>query len=184
MDKRKNGMDVVSFMFSSPIKRAMPSYQSSGQMSDKCNNSAIDSFGSNDHPSFRSSTSYLPGLNVVGGDVMGVFLEQKLRELTNKVESTHCNGIREETSATSSSSLENSLSTPNVASTPSARLDQMLQIVHDKDKSDSLGYFDCVLVEKSQLAMNQKWQVSLNFTIRSCILLFFFFFFFCRCLCM
>jgi hypothetical protein len=178
MDNRKNGMDVVSFMFSSPIKRAMPSYQSSGQMSDKCNNSAIDSFGSNDHPSFRSSTSYLPGLNVVGGDVMGVFLEQKLRELTNKVESTHCNGIREETSATSSSSLENSLSTPNVASTSSARLDQMLQIVHDKDKSDSLGYFDCVLVEKSQLAMNQKWQVSLNFTIHSCILLFFFFFFF------
>jgi hypothetical protein len=112
---------------------------------------------------------------------MGVFLEQKLRDLTNKVESTHCNGIREETSATSSSSLENSLSTPNVASTSSARLDQMLQIVHHKDKSDSLGYFDCVLVEKSQLAMNQKWQVSLNFTIRSCILLFFFF---CRCLCM
>ncbi|KAJ6974198.1 hypothetical protein NC653_030320 [Populus alba x Populus x berolinensis] len=66
MDNRKNGMDVVSFMFSSPIKIAMPIYQSSGQMSDKCNNSAIDSFGSNDHPSFRSSTSYLPGLNVVG----------------------------------------------------------------------------------------------------------------------
>jgi len=177
MDNRKNGMDVVSFMFSSPIKRAMPSYQSSGHMSDKCNNSAIDSFGSNDHPSFRSSTSYLPGLNVVGGDVMGVFLEQKLRELTNKVESTNCNVIREETSATSSSSLENSLSTPNVASTSSVILDQMLQIVRDKDKSDSLGYFDCVLVEKSQLAMNQKWQVSLIFTIRSCILLFFFFFF-------
>ncbi|KAI5566281.1 hypothetical protein BDE02_13G009900 [Populus trichocarpa] len=167
MDNRKNGMDVVSFMFSSPIKRAMPSYQSSGQMSDKCNNSAIDSFGSNDHPSFRSSTSYLPGLNVVGGDVMGVFLEQKLRELTNKVESTHCNGIREETSATSSSSLENSLSTPNVASTSSARLDQMLQIVHDKDKSDSLGYFDCVLVEKSQLAMNQKWQQSEEMEVQS-----------------
>jgi len=177
MDNRKNGMDVVSFMFSSPIKRAMPSYQSSGHMSDKCNNSAIDSLGSNDHPSFRSSTSYLPGLNVVGGDVMGVFLEQKLRELTNKVESTNCNVIREETSATSSSSLENSLSTPNVASTSSVILDQMLQIVRDKDKSDSLGYFDCVLVEKSQLAMNQKWQVSLIFTIRSCILLFFFFFF-------
>jgi hypothetical protein len=175
MDNRKNGMDVVSFMFSSPIKRAMPSYQSSGHMSDKCNNSAIDSLGSNDHPSFRSSTSYLPGLNVVGGDVMGVFLEQKLRELTNKVESTNCNVIREETSATSSSSLENSLSTPNVASTSSVILDQMLQIVRDKDKSDSLGYFDCVLVEKSQLAMNLKWQVSLIFTIRSCILLFFFF---------
>ncbi|KAJ6883208.1 hypothetical protein NC652_030436 [Populus alba x Populus x berolinensis] len=166
MDNRKNGMDVVSFMFSSPIKRAMPSYQSSGQMSDKFNNSAIDSFGSNDHPSFRSSTSYLPGLNVVGGDVMGVFLEQKLRELTNKVESTHCNVIREETSATSSS-LENSLSTPNVASTSSARLDQMLQIAQDKDKSDSLGYFDCVLVEKSQLAMNQKWQQSEEMEVQS-----------------
>ncbi|KAJ6883347.1 hypothetical protein NC652_030543 [Populus alba x Populus x berolinensis] len=120
MDNRKNGMDVVSFMFSSPIKRAMPSYQSSGQMSDKFNNSAIDSFGSNDHPSFRSSTSYLPGLNVVG------------------------------------------------ASTSSARLDQMLQIAQDKDKSDSLGYFDCVLVEKSQLAMNQKWQMQVLIIGFSC----------------
>ncbi|KAJ6883358.1 hypothetical protein NC652_030551 [Populus alba x Populus x berolinensis] len=94
------------------------------------------------------------------------FLEQKLRELTNKVESTHCNVIREETSATSSS-LENSLSTPNVASTSSARLDQMLQIAQDKDKSDSLGYFDCVLVEKSQLAMNQKWQQSEEMEVQS-----------------
>ncbi|KAJ6762596.1 GPI-ANCHORED ADHESIN-LIKE PROTEIN [Salix purpurea] len=116
MDNRKNGMDVVSFTFSSPIKRATPSSQSSGQMSDKHNNSAIDLFGSNDHPSFRSSTSYFPG---------------------------------EETSATSSPSLENSLSTPNVASSSSARLDKKLQIVHDKDRPDSLGYFDCILVEKS-----------------------------------
>uniref|UniRef100_A0A6N2KDY1 DUF4378 domain-containing protein n=1 Tax=Salix viminalis TaxID=40686 RepID=A0A6N2KDY1_SALVM len=100
MDSRKNGMDVVSFT-------ATPSSQSSGQMSDKHNNSAIDSFGSNDHPSFRSSTSYFPGLNVMG----------------------------EETSATSSPSLENSLSTPNVASSSSARLDKMLQIVHDKDSN-------------------------------------------------
>ncbi|KAJ6359658.1 hypothetical protein OIU77_003796 [Salix suchowensis] len=89
----KNGMDVVLLTFSSPIKRATPSSQSSGQMSDKHNNSAIDSFGSNDHPSFRSSTSYSPGLNVMGGDVSGVFLEQKLREITNKVESTYCNVI-------------------------------------------------------------------------------------------
>ncbi|KAJ6694469.1 hypothetical protein OIU85_005180 [Salix viminalis] len=160
MDSRKNGMDVVSFTFSSPIKRATPSSQSSGQMSDKHNNSAIDSFGSNDHPSFRSSTSYFPGLNVMGGDVSGFFLEQKLREITNKVEPTYRNMIREETSATSSPSLENSLSTPNVASSSSARLDKMLQIVHDKDRPDNLGYFDCILVEKSQLAMNQKWQQS------------------------
>ncbi|KAJ6384613.1 hypothetical protein OIU78_027843 [Salix suchowensis] len=149
MDSRKNGMDVVSFTFSSPIKRATPSSQSSGQMSDKHNNSAIDLFGSNDHPSFRSSTSYFPGLNVMGGDVSGVFLEQKLREITNKVEPTYRNVIREETSATSSPSLENSLSTPNVASSSSARLNKMLQIVHDKDRPDNLGYFDCILVEKS-----------------------------------
>ncbi|KAJ6757053.1 PHOSPHATIDYLINOSITOL N-ACETYLGLUCOSAMINYLTRANSFERASE SUBUNIT P DOWN SYNDROME CRITICAL REGION PROTEIN 5 -RELATED [Salix koriyanagi] len=96
----------------------------------------------------------------MGGDVSGVFLGQKLREITNKVESTYCNVIREETSATSSPSLENSLSTPNVTSSSSARLDKMLQIVHDKDRPDNLGYFDCILVEKSQLAMNQKWQQS------------------------
>ncbi|CAK7340573.1 unnamed protein product [Dovyalis caffra] len=160
MDNRKNGMDVVSFTFSSPIKRATPNSQSSGQMSDKCNSSAIDSFDSNDHPSFQSSTSYFPGLNVMGGDVLGSLLEQKLRELTNKLESTNCNVIREEISAASSSSLQNTLSTPNVASTTSAALDKMLQIGHNNDKSGSLSYFDCILVENSQLAINQKWQQS------------------------
>ena len=168
MDNRKSGMDVVSFTFSSPIKRATPSSQSSGQMSEKCSSSAIDSFGSKDHPSLKSSMSYFPGLNVMGGDVLGVLLEQKLRELTYKVESSHCNVIREETSSTSLSIFQNS-STPNVASTSSAALDKMLQVVHDKDKSDSLGYFDCILVENSQLAMNQKWQVSHMSTICRCI---------------
>ncbi|KAJ6775383.1 GPI-ANCHORED ADHESIN-LIKE PROTEIN [Salix purpurea] len=166
MDDRKSGMDIVSFTFSSPIKRAAPSSQSSGQMSDKCSSSAIDSLGSKDYPS-KSSTSFFPGLNGMGGDVLGVLLEQKLRELTNKIESSHCNVIREETSATSLSIFQNSLSTPNVASTSSAALDKMLQIVHDKDKSDSLGYFDCILVENSQLAMNQKYQHSEEMEVQS-----------------
>lgn len=166
MDDRKSGMDIVSFMFSSPIKRAAPSSQSSGQMSDKCSSSAIDSLGSKDYPS-KSSTSFFPGLNGMGGDVLGVLLEQKLRELTNKIESSHCNVIREETSATSLSIFQNSLSTPNVASTSSAALDKMLQIVHDKDKSGSLGYFDCILVENSQLAMNQKYQHSEEMEVQS-----------------
>ncbi|KAL9393023.1 hypothetical protein Peur_012308 [Populus x canadensis] len=166
MDSRKSGMDVVSFTFSSPIKRATPSSQSSGQMLEKCSSSAIDSFGSKDHPSLKSSMSYFPGLNVMGGDVLGVLLEQKLRELTYKVESSHCNVIREETSSTSLSIFQNS-STPNVASTSSTALDKMLQVVHDKDKSDSLGYFDCILVENSQLAMNQKWQQSEDIEVQS-----------------
>ncbi|KAG5244732.1 GPI-anchored adhesin protein [Salix suchowensis] len=166
MDDRKSGMDIVSFTFSSPIKRAAPSSQSSGQMSDKCSSSAIDSFGGKDYPS-KSSTTYFPGLNGMGGDVLGVLLEQKLRELTNKIESSHCNVIREETSATSLSIFQNSPSTPNVASTSSAALDKMLQIVHDKDKSDCLGYFDCILVENSQLAMNQKYQHSEEMEVQS-----------------
>ncbi|KAJ6918105.1 hypothetical protein NC651_012359 [Populus alba x Populus x berolinensis] len=75
-------------------------------------------------------------------------------EMSTK-KSSHCNVIKEETSTLSI--FQNS-STPNVASTSTAALDKMLQVVHDKDKSDSLGYFDCILVENSQLAMNQKWQ--------------------------
>ncbi|KAJ6683115.1 PHOSPHATIDYLINOSITOL N-ACETYLGLUCOSAMINYLTRANSFERASE SUBUNIT P DOWN SYNDROME CRITICAL REGION PROTEIN 5 -RELATED [Salix koriyanagi] len=110
MDDRKSGMDIVSFTFSSPIKRAAPSSQSSGQMSDKCSSSAIDSF------------------------------ERRLLLLLCPF-------------------FKTPLSTPNVASTSSAALDKMLQIVHDKDKSDSLGYFDCILVENSQLVMNQKYQM-------------------------
>lgn len=160
-DNRKIGMDVVSFTFTSPIKRAVPNPQPSGQIMGKCNRSAIDSFGSNDHSCFESSTSYFPGLNLIGGDALGVLLEKKLEELTNKVESSHCNLIREEISAGSRSSLKNSVPALNMVSTTPAAQHKMVQIVLDKDKTELLDDLDCFVVEDSQLTVTPKWQVCL-----------------------
>ncbi|CAI0446646.1 unnamed protein product, partial [Linum tenue] len=63
----KNSMDVVSFTFTSPMVRNNISKSSSS--SDGLTRNSI-------------------GLNMIGGDELGVLLERKLRELTDKVESS------------------------------------------------------------------------------------------------
>ncbi|EEF49944.1 conserved hypothetical protein [Ricinus communis] len=155
VDNRKNGMDVVSFTFTSPVKKATPDPQPS--VMEKSKSSVIDLFGSNGHPYFNKSTSF-PGLNIIGGDALGVLLEQKLRELANKVESSQSNTNRDEKCASSTSILQNSMSICHVISTIPAAQDRRSQLI-ENDKSDYLDEFDCFTVEDSRLNENLKWQV-------------------------
>ncbi|KAJ9185981.1 hypothetical protein P3X46_005546 [Hevea brasiliensis] len=163
VDNRKNGMEVISFTFTSPVRRTTSNTQPS--MMEGTNSSAIDSLGSNDCPYFQNSTSSFLGFS--SGDALGVLLEQKLRELTNKVESSHCNIIRDETSASSTSSLQNFMSTFNVVSTIPAVHDKRIQFV-EKDKSDHPDNFDCFSVECPKLTKNQMWQESEEIEEHSC----------------
>ncbi|XP_015570536.1 uncharacterized protein LOC8269803 isoform X2 [Ricinus communis] len=156
VDNRKNGMDVVSFTFTSPVKKATPDPQPS--VMEKSKSSVIDLFGSNGHPYFNKSTSF-PGLNIIGGDALGVLLEQKLRELANKVESSQSNTNRDEKCASSTSILQNSMSICHVISTIPAAQDRRSQLI-ENDKSDYLDEFDCFTVEDSRLNENLKWQGS------------------------
>lgn len=77
---KKSSFDVVSFTFTSPIKKSVAS-----------NSSGVISSPSYD-PSVResdlrtSAASSSSGFNVVGGDALSVLLEQKLKELTSRVE--------------------------------------------------------------------------------------------------
>ncbi|KAL3620644.1 hypothetical protein CASFOL_035556 [Castilleja foliolosa] len=68
-DKKKNSLDVVSFTFTSPIKKSGAGSSSFPYESD-----------------FRNSTASSTGFDVIGGDALSVLLEQKLKELTSKVE--------------------------------------------------------------------------------------------------
>ncbi|KAL5786741.1 hypothetical protein ACOSQ2_009133 [Xanthoceras sorbifolium] len=157
-DNRKKGMDIVSFTFSSPI-RSMPDPQSSGQVVEKTNSFNIDSFGDNNQRRYLKNLSFSsPGFNVIGADSLSVLLEQKLRELTSKVESSNCNVIREGSTDGSASSLRDLVPTLGVISTNSAEHGQRFQIFQDKDISDSLNSSCCTSTDSPELEINQNWQ--------------------------
>ena len=91
-DNRKKGMDIVSFIFLSPI-RSMTDPQSSGQVMEKTNSG---SFGDNNQWRYFKILAFSsPGCIVIGADALSVLLEQKLRELECTVKSFNCNVIRE-----------------------------------------------------------------------------------------
>lgn len=86
--ERKNGMDVISFTFTSPIKKTVPGSTSSSQIMEKRNILSLIS-DSCDNQSFPKSSITPPlGLNVIGGDALGVLLDEKLKELTSMVGSS------------------------------------------------------------------------------------------------
>ncbi|XP_065852839.1 uncharacterized protein [Euphorbia lathyris] len=151
IDDRKDGMDVVSFTFTSPVKRSAPNPQPS--IMEKIDNSAIDSFGSS-HPYCNKFSSF-HGLNIIGADALGALLEEKLRELANKVESTQCNMIRDDISV---GSMSNFASTFNAVNTIPAA--ERSQFVIQKDNSDHLDNSNSLSTEDSSFIENQKWQDS------------------------
>ncbi|KAG8483268.1 hypothetical protein CXB51_022343 [Gossypium anomalum] len=84
-DSKKKGMDVVSFTFTAPLTRSM---ETSMQIAEENNSSRMDNRGKRlllDTESMKLSSL---GYNVIGGDALSVLLEQKLRELSNAVESS------------------------------------------------------------------------------------------------
>ncbi|XP_068341682.1 uncharacterized protein [Pyrus communis] len=151
-DNRNQGMDVISFTFTSPLKRSFSELQSPGQLTSINNSFYIDSSAHNDqqfHP--ENFTLSSPRLNVIGGDALSVLLEQKLQELSCKVESSQHNQSSEVTSGTSMSCLQDMVS--SVGSTTSGG--KGFKVGLTKDKTDSTDDYDCLSVE-----VNQQWQGS------------------------
>ena len=137
----KSSMDVVSFTFTSPIKRSAPGSQSSGQVMEKNPRFCVDS------------------CRVIGGDALSVLLEQKLKELTCRVES--------------SDSLQDSVSTLNVRNTVSKDHHNSFQLHLHKDKSNHPHDIHCASVDGLLLKAKQKWQVFMFLLILRQQLLFF-----------
>ncbi|KAA8536770.1 hypothetical protein F0562_029248 [Nyssa sinensis] len=155
---RKDSMDVVSFTFTSPIKKPIPGSQLSGQVMEKNMRFYADPY--NDQPDLKYLTSSPPGFNVVGGDALSALLEQKLKELTCRVESSHCNSVNTEATSSPVSSLQDSVSTLNVLNTMATGHDKSFQLGLQKDKSDGLHDFDCSSVDALLVKVKQKWQGS------------------------
>ncbi|XP_021821279.1 uncharacterized protein LOC110762877 [Prunus avium] len=144
-DNRKQAMDVVSFTFTSPLKRSISELQSSGQVMSRNNSFYIDSFGNNDQQRYPENfTLSSPGFSVIGGDALSVLLEQKLQELSCKVELSQRNPSNEETSAAASSSSGLQDMASGVASTASRGKKFELGLRRDElDWKGSEGMEEC-----------------------------------------
>lgn len=89
-ENRKLGMDIVSFTFTSPLKKSISEPHSDEVVKIK-HSLVFDSCNENDY--LKNLSSFSPNLNVINGDALSVLLEQKLQELTCRVESTSREGV-------------------------------------------------------------------------------------------
>ncbi|XP_049386800.1 uncharacterized protein LOC125851047 [Solanum stenotomum] len=104
---RKNGSDVVSFTFTSPIKKSMTGPTSSSHVLEK--NNALCLFPDSYDAQSDSRTSTMPSFPI-GGDDLGILLEQKIKELTSKVRPSCEDFIKTGTASISASTFEDSVS--------------------------------------------------------------------------
>ncbi|KAG9138165.1 hypothetical protein Leryth_001399 [Lithospermum erythrorhizon] len=99
---RQNRFNVVSFTFTSPIKKSFLGSGSSTQSTEKNQNSRLISCENDDSSKFSVASG--SGINEVGGDALSILLEQKLKELTSKVEEPLQDQVKETNSISSNQS--------------------------------------------------------------------------------
>ncbi|XP_058083295.1 uncharacterized protein LOC131231198 [Magnolia sinica] len=155
-DNGGNGMDVVSFTFTSPmIKPPVSGSWSNGQMvekPDRPNTCHVDSTDGNKNKRVSSSL----GLNVIGGDALSILLEQKLRELTSGIESSYSNSVKTSTGTASSSILQDVVSSLNALSILPEERDS--QRGPKKDKLGGGSSSGCSSTNGQVFKMNHKLQ--------------------------
>ncbi|XP_027338284.1 uncharacterized protein LOC113852245 [Abrus precatorius] len=124
---KKKDMDVVSFTFTTPLTRGSPGFESSGQAGQNANGLSLDQRIKRvllDTENTRSPIGY----NVIGGDALGILLEQKLRELTRSAE-TACH----DSSKVRQPSITSPMSNDQVTSLNLVNLNPRLQQKKDQD---------------------------------------------------
>ncbi|XP_010516514.1 PREDICTED: uncharacterized protein LOC104792149 [Camelina sativa] len=137
-DDQKRDMDVISFTFSSSIKGLSSHSQGTKQDAD----SAVK-------------------FNVIGGDSLNAILEQKLRELTSKIESSNSSLIQEESLSSISKDRANGM-----VSSPS-KYSELTHSSLDKVVTESESVSDCTSfynnnqkVQKKKMIQGEEQEVS------------------------
>ncbi|XAR52704.1 hypothetical protein NMG60_11020904 [Bertholletia excelsa] len=156
---RKKSMDVVSFTFTSPIKRSPTGSQSSGQVTEKSDLLSVDSCDKNSLHELKNPTSSSVGVNVTGGDALSALLEQKLKELTCRIESSNSNLMEAGNSACIALGMQEPMNPLNSVNSISMEHCNSLQLNLCKDKSNNPYETDGTLVDGLLLKAKQKWQV-------------------------
>ncbi|KAL5196152.1 hypothetical protein HKD37_20G057826 [Glycine soja] len=156
--KGSNG--VISFTFTSPLRRNMPELQSSTeQVMGTRNEIEVNSCNSDKLYPQKSSFSP-PRLHVIDGDALSVLLEKKLQELTSRINPPQCSLTTEGSSTGLRSSLEDKCQ--SVLSTTVREQDRIFH-----NKLDSM-HDNCSSSDIMMLSMNQQLQTSESMEEPSC----------------
>ncbi|GMI85033.1 TON1 Recruiting Motif 8 [Hibiscus trionum] len=159
-EKMKTSMDVVSFTFTSPIKRSLPDVPSRNQVEEMSCSFDGDPSGDSDLLFSKSSGFSSLGLSMIGGDAQSFILGKKLHELTYRVESSNCNIILEETPCSPAYSRKTSVLPSGTLTTTSMGHLERLPVDLEKDISHSSANFNCSSINNPELDWRRKWQLS------------------------
>ncbi|XP_042517912.1 uncharacterized protein LOC122091821 [Macadamia integrifolia] len=154
-DNKRNGMDVVSFTFTSPMIKGVPVSQSSSTV-ERSSVFSVDSCGDRTPADVKKGKLSTLGLNMLGGDALSVLLEQKLRELTYGIGSSYHNSVKTGTAASSASILEDLVSALNAVSTSPGGCNKGSQIGLSTNKFSSSHDPSCFSTDIQMLKMNHK----------------------------
>ncbi|RAL52667.1 hypothetical protein DM860_007435 [Cuscuta australis] len=151
--EKRNGTDVISFTFTSPIKKLVSESTSLTQITENKIFSLIsDSCDIETLP--KSSISRPLGLNIFGGDALGILLDEKLKELTSIVESSG-QDLNEMGSISSTANTSASSDLQNIIPAEQSRF----KFNPTKEKTDVQCDFVCSPLVALQ-PNTEKWQLS------------------------
>lgn len=158
----KSGMDVVSFTFTSPIKKSIPGSQAPGQFRE--NDNSLSFVPADDKPTNVSYLSSL-GLNVIGSDALSILLEEKLKELACRVEPSDSNLIRDSQISGPASSLHDSAQSLGVTDSMYTENEKKLHLGLHKHNQENQHDLNHSSLDGTNLDAKLKWQVNLPFSI-------------------
>ncbi|KAL9685003.1 hypothetical protein QQ045_022449 [Rhodiola kirilowii] len=131
----KDGMDVISFTFSSPIKKPVSKSEDAERVMGGSQPTGQGSHNSNNTKMLTLSPQRFNG---IGADALGILLEQKLKELTCRIDSS--SGPFNESHETC---FQDSVPSPNVVRTSSEGCNNTSQFCIVSENSDSVTEPEC-----------------------------------------
>ncbi|XP_027350565.1 uncharacterized protein LOC113861749 [Abrus precatorius] len=153
----KESKDVISFTFTSPLRRSMPeSPSSTEQVMGTRNRIDVNCLGHNDNLYAKKLSLSPPGLNMIDGDALNVLLEKKLQELTSRINLPQCTLATEGPSTSLRSSLQDKF--PSVISTVPKEQEKSFHPDLFSDKPDSMHKLHFCSSDDPVLNMNQQLQ--------------------------
>ncbi|KAK7392068.1 hypothetical protein VNO78_20495 [Psophocarpus tetragonolobus] len=157
--KGSNG--VISFTFTSPLRRTIPESQSSSeQVMGTRNKIDVNSCSNSDMLYPQNSSFSPPRLHVIDGDALSVLLEKKLQELTSRISAPRCSLATEGSSTGLRPSLDDKFQSE--LSTTVRKHDSSF---HNKLDSMHVNYSSS---DNMVLNMNQQLQMSGSMEEPSC----------------
>ncbi|KAL2345624.1 hypothetical protein Fmac_006909 [Flemingia macrophylla] len=155
----KESKDVISFTFTSPLRRSMPeSPSSTKQVMGTRNGIDVNSLGHSDNLNPKKLSLSLSGPRIIDSDALSVLLDKKLQELTSRINLSQCTLATEGSSTGLRSSVQDKV--PSVASTMTKEQDKSFCPDLFSDKLDSMRNSHCCSSDDQVLNMNQQLQTS------------------------